>query len=56
MSWYDMVKVNMTTHRTEVIEVEHKSEFELTKYIPYLAIMSEVWHVDCKEFGENWLP
>ena len=46
-----MTRSNITcccTHITAVTETEHKSEFEYTKYIPYLA------GVFCEDFGESW--
>ena len=33
---------------------EHKSDFELTKDTPYLALMGELWGVCCEDFRENW--
>ena len=30
-----------------------KPEFVLTRYIPYLAIMGELWSVYCDDLGEN---
>ena len=35
-------------------EMESKSEFEPTKYIPYLALPGELWYVFYKDFEENW--
>ena len=32
-------------------EVEHKSDFELTKDTPYLTLIDEL----CDDFRENWL-
>ena len=40
---------------TAVAETEYKSEFEPTKYIPYLTLTGELWYVFCKDFEENWL-
>ena len=34
--------------------VEHKSDIELTKHTPYLALMGELWGVFCEDLGENW--
>ena len=34
---------------------EHKSDFELTKYIPYLALLGELWDVFCENFWKKWL-
>ena len=39
---------------TAVAETWYKSEFEPTKYIPYLALTGELWDVLCKDFKENW--
>ena len=47
--WHDMEYI------TAVTEAEYKSEFELTKCIPYLALTGELWGVFCKDFEENWL-
>ena len=47
--WHDMEYI------TAVAEMEYKSEFEPTKYIPYLALTGEVWDVLCRDFEENWL-
>ena len=33
---------------------EHKSDFEITKGTPYLALTGELLGVHCKDFGENW--
>ena len=30
----------------------YEPEFELTKYIPYLALMGEVWDEFCENLGE----
>ena len=35
-------------------EAEYESEFEYTKYTPYLILTGELWGVSCEEFGENW--
>ena len=44
-------------HITAVAETEYKSEFEPTKYTPYLGLIGELWdvhvHVFCKDFEEN---
>ena len=32
---------------------EHKSDIELAKDIPYLALTRELWGVCCEELGEN---
>ena len=33
---------------------EHKSDTELTKDTPYLALMGELWSVCFEDLGENW--
>ena len=33
--------------------VEHRSDFELTNDIPYLALTGEAWGVYCEYIGEN---
>ena len=33
----------------------HKSDFELTKDIPYLALMGELWGVYNEDLCETWL-
>ena len=33
---------------------EHKSDIELTKVTPYLALTGELWSVHCEDLGENW--
>ena len=33
---------------------KHKSEVKITKDIPYLTIMGELWGVCCEDFAENW--
>ena len=33
---------------------EYKSDFEITKGTPYLALTDELWSVFCEVFGENW--
>ena len=38
-----------------MIEAEHKSGFEPTKYTPYLTLTGELWVVYCEDLGENWL-
>ena len=35
-------------------EAECESDFNLTRYTPYLALTSEPWGVYCENFGENW--
>ena len=40
---------------TAVTERELKSEFKLTKNIPYLALMGELLDVYCEDLGENLL-
>ena len=35
-------------------ETEYKSDVEPTKYIPYLALMGELWGAFRKDFEENW--
>ena len=37
-----------------MIMAERKSNIWLTKDTPYLALMSELWNVFSKDFGENW--
>ena len=34
--------------------VEYQSDFELTKYTPYLALMGELWGICCEDLGD-WL-
>ena len=34
---------------------EHKSDIELTKDIPYLALTGELWGVCCEDLRENLL-
>ena len=34
---------------------EHKSDTELRKDTPYLALTDELWGVCYEDFGENWL-
>ena len=34
--------------------VEHKSDFDVTKDTPYLALTGELWGVCCEDLGENW--
>ena len=41
-------------YNTVVTEAEYKSEFEPTKYIPYLSLTGELWDVFCKDFEGNW--
>ena len=38
-----------------MIATEYKSDFELTKYTPYLILMGKLWGVSCEDFVENWL-
>ena len=45
--WHDMQYI------TAVTETEYKSEYQPTKYIPYLALLGELWDVFCKDFEEN---
>ena len=33
---------------------EHKSEIELTKDTPYLALMDKLWGVYCEDLQDNW--
>ena len=33
---------------------EHKSDIDLAKNTPYLALTRESWGVCCEELGENW--
>ena len=35
-------------------EAEYKSEFEHTKYTPYLALTGKLWGVFCEDFGGKW--
>ena len=32
----------------------HKSDTELTKDTPYLALPGKLWGVCCEDLGENW--
>ena len=41
------------SYNTSVIEALHKSEFVLTKNIPYLALKSELWGVYCEEKADS---
>ena len=34
--------------------VEQKSDTELTRDTPYLALTGELWGVYCEDLGENW--
>ena len=34
--------------------VKHESDFEITKDIPYLACLGELWGVGSEDFAENW--
>ena len=38
---------------TAVTETQYKSQFEPTKYIPYLALMVKLWDVFCEDFEEK---
>ena len=38
---------------TAVTEAEYKSEFEPTKYTPYLALTGELWDMFCKDIKRN---
>ena len=38
-----------------MIMAEHKSNIELTKNIPYLALTVELWGVFGEDFGDIWL-
>ena len=38
---------------TAVTETGDKSEFQPTKYIPYLALTGELWDVFCEDLEEN---
>ena len=31
---------------------EHKSDFDLTKDTPYLALMGELWHIYCEDVDQ----
>ena len=33
---------------------EKKSDFRLTKYTPYIALVGELWGVYCDDLGGNW--
>ena len=35
-----------------ITEEEHKSEFELTKYTPYIMLKDELWVVYCESWGK----
>ena len=51
---YNVVQNNMIImYSIAVAEVEYKSEFESTKYTPYLTLMGELWGVFCEDFGEK---
>ena len=41
------------THSNAMTTAEHKSDFELTKYIPYLTLTDELWAVFCEDFGKK---
>ena len=45
---YNAVKKHDIAYITALTETEYKSEFEPTKYIPYLALTSELWDVFCE--------
>ena len=35
-------------------EAEYESQFEPTKYIPYLTLTGELWDVFCEDLWKNW--
>ena len=37
------------TYINAVIKAEYKSEFEVTKDTPYLALIDEIWGVFCED-------
>ena len=43
-----------STYDTVVTVVESKSDFKITKDIPYLALTGELSGVYCDDFGEHW--
>ena len=47
--WHDSAYISAVT------EAEYESQFEPTKYIPYLALTGELWNVFCEDLGKNWL-
>ena len=50
---YNVVSYDIS-YSTTVTDAEHKSDIKLTKDIPYLALMGELWGVYCDDLGDNW--
>ena len=46
--------VEYITYSTAMAAAELKSDIELTKDTPFLALMGELWSVCSKDLGENW--
>ena len=51
---YDAVQNHDILYGASMTATEHKSDFKLTTYTPYLALKGELWDVFYENFEEDW--